>query len=67
MPLQTLQLTFFFSLGLVLSKLQGKVVTNSQDFVWWSFLMVECVSILGANWTYNITHSTMRKLHHTIS
>ena len=50
-PLQTLQLTFIFSLGLVLSKLQGKVVTHSQDLVWWSFLMVECVTILVANWT----------------
>ena len=50
-PLQTMQLTFFFSLGLVLSKLQGKVVTHSHDLVWWSFLMVECVTNLGANCT----------------
>ena len=50
-PLQTLQITFFFSLGLVLCKLQGKVVTHSHDLVWWSFLMGECVTILGVNWT----------------
>ena len=43
---------FFFSLCMVLSKLQGKVVAHSRELVWWSFLMVECVTILVINWTY---------------
>ena len=50
-PLQAMQITFFFSLCLDLSKLQGKVVTHAHDLVWCSFLMVECVTILGTNWT----------------
>ena len=32
---------------LVLSKPQGKVVTHSQELVWWRILMVECVTIVG--------------------
>ena len=36
------QISTLFSLEASLSKLQGKVVTHSQEPVWWRILIVEC-------------------------
>ena len=35
------------SFGQALGKLQGKVVTHSEEVGWWSTLMVECVTLFG--------------------
>ena len=32
---------------MMLDKLQGQVVTHSQQVVWWRILMVECVKSLA--------------------
>ena len=34
------------SFGQALGKLQGKVVTHSEEVGWWRTLMVECVTFL---------------------
>ena len=34
------------SFGQVLGKLQGKVVTQFEELGWWSFLMVDCVTLI---------------------
>ena len=35
----------WLSFGQALGKLQGKVVTHSEEVGWWRTLMVECVTL----------------------
>ena len=41
--MQLIAAYLLFLFGMILDKLQGQVVTHSQEVEWWRILMVECV------------------------
>ena len=43
------------SFGQALDKLQGKVVTHSEEVGWWRTLMVECVTLFWLFSAYGTT------------
>ena len=51
------------SFGQVIGKLQGKVVTQFEELGWWSFSMVDCVTLFWLFGQHRISRCKLTKLY----